>query len=45
MFENNFFLAVRLNINFLIRDVCYSYLVLFFLPDEEDDSATEGDLW
>ena len=30
MFERNFFLAVRLNINFLIRDVCYSYLVLLF---------------
>ena len=29
MFENNFF-WVRLNINFLIRDVCYSYLVLLF---------------
>ena len=43
MFESNFF-WVRLNINFLIRDVCYSYLVLF-LADGEDDSAAEGDLW
>ena len=30
MFESNFFWGVRLNINFLIRDVCYSYLVLLF---------------
>ena len=39
------FFGVRLNINFLIRDVCYSYLVLLFLADEEDDSAAEGNLW
>ena len=42
MFENNFFCTFECQL--LIRDVCYSYLVLF-LADGEDDSAAEGDLW